>query len=170
MEIVKYLNKTYNHKSNARLDGIHNCQEIFTVQELAYMFTQPHSLHGQSASWEINSHSASQEIPLRLRNTKVYLRLPKAPALIPILSQINLAYISISHFFNNHHTVKTVSTSKIIHTLITTCFGYIEPFSSDIKIILNDINSHITNWCAQLHKNTLQWNWSDVLISYHYNL
>jgi hypothetical protein len=42
-----------------------------------------------------------------------------------------------------------------------TCLGYIEPFSSEIKITLNDINSHITNWCVQLSKNTLQRNWSE---------
>jgi len=43
----------------------------------------------QSPSWEANTHSASQEIYLPLRNRTVHYRIDKSPLLVPILRQMH---------------------------------------------------------------------------------
>ena len=43
----------------------------------------------QSASWEANRFSASQEIPPILWNLMVHYHIYKSPSPVPILSQIN---------------------------------------------------------------------------------
>jgi hypothetical protein len=55
----------------------------------------------QSPSWEVNSHSASQEIPHLLWNLKVHHCVHKSLPLDPILSKINLVDIVASYIRSN---------------------------------------------------------------------
>jgi hypothetical protein len=61
----------------------------------------------QSPSWEVNSHSASKEIPSLLRNPKVHYRVHKSPLIVPILSHMHSVHIFTPYFpiikFPNHN-------------------------------------------------------------------
>jgi len=54
-----------------------------------FLTTLTNELREQSISWEVNGHSASQEIPRILWNSKVHYRVHKNPPLAPILSHMN---------------------------------------------------------------------------------
>jgi hypothetical protein len=55
-----------------------------------------------SPSWETNTHSAYQEIPYLLRNSKGHYYVQKRLPLIIILSQINPVHIVTPYSFKIH--------------------------------------------------------------------
>jgi len=56
----------------------------------------------QSPFWEVNSHSASQEIPYLLQNLKVHYYNHKSPPLVSILSQMNPVHNFPPNFSKKH--------------------------------------------------------------------
>ena len=77
---------------------------------LIYLLTHlTHSME-QSLSWEANRFSASQEIPRILWNPKVHYRIHNCPPPIPILSQLDPAHTSTSHFLQIHFNIILPST------------------------------------------------------------
>jgi len=65
-----------------------------------------------SPSWEANTHSASQEIPILLRNSKVHHSVHISPPLIHILCQIYPVHIFSPHFSNIHSNIIFPSKSR----------------------------------------------------------
>jgi hypothetical protein len=80
----------------------------------------------QGPSWEANSHSASQEIPLLLWNSKVHHRAHNIPPLVPILSQMNPVH-NFPHYFSKIH-------SNVIFASMSTFSECSLPFSFPTKM------------------------------------
>jgi hypothetical protein len=56
-------------------------------------------------SWEVNSFSASQEIPIILWNPELHYRFNKSTPLVPILNHMNQAHTLPLYFFNNYFNI-----------------------------------------------------------------
>ena len=74
-----------------------------------------------SPSWEANRFSASQEIPLNLRNPKVHYRLHKYPPPVPILSQLD-PFHTPSLFLKIHLNIFLPSTPGLPSSLFPSGF------------------------------------------------
>jgi hypothetical protein len=73
-----------------------------------------------SPPWEVNRFSAGQNIPRILWNPHVHRRIQKCPPLVPILSKIDPAHVTTTHFMKNHFNIILLSmpgSSKWFHSL-----------------------------------------------------
>ena len=75
---------------------------------LTYLVTYLLTYSMEQSPWEINRFSASQEIPLILRNPKVHYRTHKCPPPVPILSH---SLTLTSHFLKIHFNIILPSAS-----------------------------------------------------------
>jgi hypothetical protein len=66
----------------------------------------------QSPSWEANSHSASQEIPLLLWSPKIHYRVHNSQPLVSIMSQMNPVHNFLPHFPKIHSNIIIASISR----------------------------------------------------------
>jgi hypothetical protein len=65
-----------------------------------------------SPSWDTNSHSATKQFPDTLWNLKIPYHVHKSPALVPILSQIDSDYTTLSYFSKIHYNIILSSKSR----------------------------------------------------------
>jgi len=72
----------------------------------------------QSRSWEVNSSSASQEIPHIIWNAKVHSRVHQSLQLLPILGHINPLHTLQTDFFKIHRNIFLPSASGISKLLL----------------------------------------------------
>jgi hypothetical protein len=65
-----------------------------------------------SPSWEADIRAAIQELPSILWNLKVHCRVHNSRPLVPILSQINPGYTTLSYLSKIHFSMATGWTTK----------------------------------------------------------
>jgi hypothetical protein len=99
---------------------------------------------GKSSSWEVNSHSASHEIPCLLCNLKVHNCIHMAPTLIPILSHMHPVHTLPTYFYMIH--------SNIIFPSMPRNSKWSLPFMLSNKNIVSI--SHLSHLCYMPHPLT----------------
>jgi hypothetical protein len=94
----------------------------------------------QSAYWEANSYSPSQENARILCNSKVHHRVHKSPPLLLILSQTNSVNVLESGFFNIYFNI-------ILHIRfgLSGCHSFRSPQQNSVYIFPTPLRA---TWCA----------------------
>jgi hypothetical protein len=91
---------------------------------------------GQSP-WEVNSHSASQEIPRLLWNPKVHYRVRNSPPLTPVLSQMHPVHSFPSYFLKIHSNIILPSTFRSSMWLQFICFVNLLLFTFRVPVMMS---------------------------------
>jgi len=142
---------TYKKSRTTRADEIYKTHFSSDVRNwIIFPLTNPME---QSAYWEFNNHSASQEISSFLLNMKVHCHVHKNPLLVPSLSQMDPV-----HTFPTHSLRSILILSSHLRLgLPSGIFTSGIPFKILYKFLISPVHacmSHISHhYCFDHHNN-----------------